>query len=55
MRVEINIPDDKKFNDKLQALVKADKRSRKNWIENLVITTVNQLPTEPQSKKHTVS
>ena len=41
MRVEINLPDDKKFLDKLQALADAENRSRKNWLETLVITVVN--------------
>jgi hypothetical protein len=41
MRIEIHLPDDKKFLDKLQALADADIRTRKNWLETLVITTVN--------------
>ena len=41
MRVEINLPDDKKFLDKLQKLADAENRSRKNWLETLVINTVN--------------
>lgn len=41
MRVEINLPDDKKFLDKLQKLANAENRSRKNWLETVIITTVN--------------
>lgn len=41
MRVEIKLPDDKKFKDKLQALADGDNRSRKNWMETVIISTVN--------------
>ena len=41
MRIEIHLPNDKKFLDKLQALADAENRSRKNWLETLVVTTVN--------------
>lgn len=41
MRVEIKLPDDKKFLEKLQALADAENRSRKNWIETVIIATVN--------------
>lgn len=48
MRVEINIPDDKKFKDKLQALSDADNRSRKNWIETVIIQAVNLRTVKPK-------
>ena len=49
MRVEINIPtEDKKFSAKIDALAKSEKRKRKNWIENLVITTVNNATVKPK-------
>ena len=41
MRVEINIPDDKKFLDKLQKLADAENRSRKNWLETIIVSKVN--------------
>lgn len=41
MRVEINIPDDKRFLDKLQKLADAENRSRKNWLETLIVKAVN--------------
>lgn len=41
MRVEINIPDDKKFLEKLQKLADAENRSRKNWLETVIVNTVN--------------
>ena len=47
MRIEIHLPDDKKFKDKLQALADADKRSRKNWLELLVINAVNSANKKP--------
>ena len=50
MRVEINIPDNKKFLEKLQALAKAERRSRKNWIETLVINAVNNKIHAPGNK-----
>lgn len=50
MRVEINLPDDKKFLDKLQKLADAENRSRKNWLENLVITAVNNTPNSEPKK-----
>lgn len=46
MRVEINLPDDKKFLDNLQKLADAENRSRKNWLENIVITVVKSATTE---------
>jgi len=42
MRIEIHLPDDKKFVEKLQALVEADKRSRKNWLETQIIAIVEK-------------
>lgn len=42
MRIEIHLPDDKKFVEKLQALAEADKRSRKNWLETQVISIVEK-------------
>lgn len=42
MRVEINLPDDKAFMDKLQALADAENRSRKNWLETLIINFVTK-------------
>jgi len=42
MRVEINLPDDKKFVEKLQALADVDKRSRKNWLETQIISIVEK-------------
>ncbi len=46
MRIEIHLPDDKKFVAKLEALCKAEKRSRKNWLETVVIAKVemSELP-----------
>lgn len=41
MRVEINIPDDKRFLDKLQKLADAENRSRKNWLETIIVAAVN--------------
>ncbi len=41
MRVEIKLPDDKKFLDKLQALAASENRSRKNWMETLIVNAVN--------------
>ena len=49
MRVEINIPDDKKFLDKLQKLADAENRSRKNWLETVIIAAVNRGNVEPKS------
>lgn len=40
MRIEIKLPDDKQFLDKLQALADAENRSRKNWLETQIITIV---------------
>jgi hypothetical protein len=40
MRIEIHLPDTKKFKDKLQALADAEGRSRKNWLERLVLAAV---------------
>jgi hypothetical protein len=48
MRVEINLPDDKKFKDKLQALSDADNRSRKNWMETVIIQAVNSGTVKPK-------
>ncbi len=48
MRVEINIPDDKKFLDKLQKLADAENRSRKNWLETVIVTTVNNATVKPK-------
>lgn len=48
MRVEINLPDDKKFKDKLQALSDADNRSRKNWMETVIIQAVNLWTVKPK-------
>lgn len=45
MRVEIKLPDDKKFNNDLKALAKTKNRSRKNFIETLVIEAVKGLNT----------
>lgn len=54
MRVEINIPDDKKFLDKLQMLADTENRSRKNWLETLVVTTVNNSDVKPIICKHKI-
>lgn len=48
MRVEINIPDDKKFLDKLQKLADAENRSRKNWLETVIVNTVNNATVKPK-------
>jgi hypothetical protein len=48
MRVEINIPDDKKFLDKLQKLADAENRSRKNWLETVIVSTVNNATVKPK-------
>jgi hypothetical protein len=48
MRVEINIPDDKKFLDKLQKLADAENRSRKNWLETVIVNTVNNVTVKPK-------
>lgn len=40
MRIEINLPDDKKFLDKLQKLADTENRSRKNWLETKIISLV---------------
>lgn len=48
MRVEINLPDDKKFLEKLQKLADAENRSRKNWLETLVVNTVNNATVKPK-------
>ena len=42
MRIEIHLPNDKKFVEKLKALVKADKRSSKNWLETQIIAIVEK-------------
>lgn len=42
MRIEIHLPDDKKFVEKLQALIDAEKRSRKNWLETQIIAIVEK-------------
>lgn len=42
MRIEIHLPDDKKFVERLQALAEADKRSRKNWLETQIIAIVEK-------------
>ena len=42
MRIEIHLPDDKKFVEKLQALAESDKRSRKNWLETQIIAIVEK-------------
>lgn len=49
MRVEITLPDNKKFVEKLQALADADKRSRKNWLETQIIAIVEK-STLPKKK-----
>jgi predicted transcriptional regulator len=41
MRVEINLPDDSEFIKKLQALADAENRSRKNYMETIIINHVN--------------
>lgn len=48
MRVEIKLPDDKKFKDKLQALSDAKNRSRKNWMETIIIQAVNSGTVKPK-------
>ena len=48
MRVEITLPDDKKFLEKLQALADAENRSRKNWLETVIVTTVNNATIKPK-------
>ena len=48
MRVEINIPDDKKFLEKLQKLADAENRSRKNWLETVIVNTVNNAAVKPK-------
>jgi len=48
VRVEISLPDDKKFKDKLQALSDADNRSRKNWMETVIIQAVNSGTVKPK-------
>ena len=40
MRVEIKLPDDKDFLDQLQKLANAENRSRKNWMETVIINAV---------------
>lgn len=52
MRVEIHLPDDKKFVEKLQALIDAEKRTRKNWLETQIISIVEK---SAARKKHTGS
>ena len=42
MRIEIHLPDDKKFVEKLQALIDAEKRTRKNWLETQIISIVDK-------------
>lgn len=42
MRVEINLPDDEDFKTKIQALAKSNNRTRKNWIETVIIALVNE-------------
>lgn len=49
MRIEIHLPDDKKFVEKLQASAEADKRSRKNWLETQIIAIVEK--SDPPKKK----
>jgi hypothetical protein len=41
MRVEIHLPDNKEFLQAIQELAKAENRSRKNWIETVIIKLVN--------------
>lgn len=48
MRVEINLPDDKVFAEKLKQVLKAARRKRKPWIEVLVIDTVNNATVKPK-------
>lgn len=53
MRIEINLPNDKKFLERLQALADAENRSRKNWLETVIITAVNNaiaIPTQNNSE-----
>ena len=54
MRVEINLPDDKKFLDKLQDLADDENRNRKNWLETVVINTVNNTPVKSIICKHKI-
>ena len=46
MRVEITLPDDKQFKDKLQRLADAENRSRKNWLETIIINEVLKFNTQ---------
>ena len=48
MRVEINLPDDKNFRDKIQALSDDENRSRKNWMETIIIQAVNSGTVKPK-------
>lgn len=48
MRVEINLPEDKKFKEKLQALADAENRSRKNLMETIIINAVNNINSKPK-------
>jgi len=51
MRIEINLPNDKKFLKKLQDLADAENRSRKNWLETLIIITVNNADTKKEGSQ----
>lgn len=42
MRIEIHLPDDPKFLAKLQALAEKENRSRKNYLETIIIKHVNE-------------
>lgn len=55
MRIEIHLPDDKNFLDKLQDLADKDNRSRKNYLETVVINHVNAMPLPQSASNHSSS
>jgi hypothetical protein len=50
MRVEISLPDDSEFIKKLQDLADGENRSRKNYLETIIINHVNS--TTPKEKNN---
>lgn len=42
MRIEINLPDDKKFLAKLQTIANNENRSRKNYLETIIINHIQK-------------
>lgn len=50
MRVEINLPNDEEFIKKLQALADNENRSRKNYLETIIINHVTNIEVKEKYK-----